>query len=58
MADAPTQFLELLQERPDPGLKFRIVRSCGQEEADAPHPLGLLRAHGEWPRKPRYHRTA
>ena len=33
-----------LQERPEPGLKFRIVRGCGQEHADAPHPLGLLRS--------------
>src|SRR5262245_24065418 len=48
-ADAPTQFLQLLQERPDPGLKFRIVRGCGQEDADAPHTLGLLRMRSERP---------
>jgi hypothetical protein len=35
-----------LQERPDAGLKFRIVRGCGQQHADAPHPVGLLRAGG------------
>ena len=38
-----------LQERPNTGLKLRIVRRCGQEHADAPHPLGLLRARGERP---------
>ena len=42
-----------LQERPDAGLKFRIVRGCGQEHADAPHPLGLLRARRERPRRRR-----
>ncbi|MGB6560087.1 MAG: hypothetical protein WBE96_22145 [Pseudolabrys sp.] len=41
---------QLLQERPHPGLKFRIVRGCGQEHADAPHPLALLRTRGERPR--------
>ena len=46
----PTQFLQRLQERPDPGLIFRIVRGCGQEHADTPHPLGLLRARRERPR--------
>jgi hypothetical protein len=29
-----------LQERPDAGLKYRIVRCCGQQNADAPHPVG------------------
>ena len=38
-----------LQERPDPGLNFRIVRGCRQEHADAPHALALLRAHRDWP---------
>jgi hypothetical protein len=28
------------------GLKFRIVRGCGQQHADAPHPLGLLCVRG------------
>ena len=40
-----------LQERCDAGLKFRIVRGCGQEHADAPHALGLLRARRERPRR-------
>ena len=43
-------------ERPDAGLKFRIVRGCGQEHADAPHPLGLLRARRERQSQP--HRRA
>src|SRR5262245_14040780 len=43
-ADAPAQLLQPLQERPDAGLKFHIVRSGGQDYADEPHPLGLLRA--------------
>ena len=42
-----------LQERPDAGLTFRIVRGCGQEHADAPHALGLLRARRERPRRRR-----
>ena len=36
-ADGPAQQRQRLQERPDAGLKFRIVRGCGQEHADAPH---------------------
>ena len=32
------------------GLKSRIVRARGQEHADAPHPLALLRARRERPR--------
>jgi hypothetical protein len=43
-ADAPARLLQPLQERPEPVLKYRIVRGCGQEHADAPHPLGLLPA--------------
>src|SRR3954463_5962397 len=34
-------------ERREAGLKFRIVRGCGEEYADAPHALGLLRVRGE-----------
>ena len=52
-ADGPAQLRQRLQERPDAGLKFRIVRGCGQEHADAPHPLGLLRARRERPRRRR-----
>ena len=50
VADGPTQLRQRLQERPDPGLKFRIVCGCRQQHADAPHPLALLRASDEWPR--------
>jgi hypothetical protein len=46
----PTQFLQRLPERADPGLIVRIVRACGQKYADTPHPLGLLRTCRERPR--------
>ena len=49
-ADVPAQLPQPLQERPEAGLKFRIIRGCGQKYADAPHPLGLLRARGKRPR--------
>src|SRR4029077_17687045 len=52
-ADGPAQLLQPLQERPDAGLKFRIVRGYGQEYADAPHRLRLLRARSQWPRRRR-----
>src|SRR5262252_3748312 len=39
-------------ERRDAGLKFRMVCGCGQEHADAPHPLARLRARRERPRCP------
>src|SRR5262249_34375156 len=48
-ADGPAQLPQRLQERPDAGLIFRIVRGCGQEYADAPHPLALLRPCPERP---------
>src|SRR6266481_5604938 len=48
-ADGPPRLLQPLQERPDAGLKFRIVGGCGQEHADASHTLGLLRARRERP---------
>ena len=49
----PAQLLQPLQERRDAGLIFRIVRGCGHKHADAPHPLGLLRARRERPRRRR-----
>jgi hypothetical protein len=49
--DGPAQQRERLQERPDPGLKCRVVGGSGQDDADAPHPLGLLRAHRQRPRR-------
>jgi hypothetical protein len=48
-ADGPTQLLQSLQERSDTGLKFQIVRGCGQENADSPYPLALLRTRRERP---------
>jgi hypothetical protein len=48
-ADDPAQLRQRLQERSDPGLKFRVVRGCGQDDADAPHPLALLRARRQRP---------
>ncbi len=48
-ADGPAQQPQRLQERPDAGLKFWVVRYCGQQHADASHALGLLRAHGKRP---------
>ena len=52
-ADGPARLLQALQERPDTRLIFRIICGCGQEYADAPHPLGLLRARRERPRRRR-----
>src|SRR5215510_10811810 len=50
-ADAPAGLLETLQERAEAGLKFPIVRSRGQENANEAHLLALLRAHRERPRR-------
>src|SRR6516165_2430441 len=50
LPDAPTRLLQPLQERPEAGLPYRIVRGCGQEHADPPHALALLRARRERPR--------
>src|SRR5215470_2017810 len=52
-ADGPSQQRQLLQERPDPGLPFRIVRSCGQEHADPTDALTLLCACRKRPRRRR-----
>src|SRR5262245_50973841 len=38
-------------ERSNPGLILRIVRDGGQQYADAPHPLTLLRVRCERPRR-------
>ena len=50
-AVGPAQLLQPLQERRDAGLSFRIVRGRGHQHANAPHPLGLLRARRERPRR-------
>src|SRR5215472_13846230 len=49
-ANAPTSLLETLQERPDAGLKFWIVRRRGQENANEAHALALLPPRCERPR--------
>src|SRR5262249_39192122 len=50
-ADGPAQERQRLQERPNAGLPFRIVRRCGQKHANAPNPLALLRLPRERPRR-------
>src|SRR5262249_33612708 len=50
-ADGPAKRLQPLQEGSEPCLVVRIVRRCGEEHADAPHPLALLRARRERPRR-------
>src|SRR5262245_40359842 len=50
-ADAPAGLLETLQERAEAGLKFPIVRSRGQENANEARLLALLRARRERPRR-------
>src|SRR5215471_20100711 len=52
-ADGPAQQSEFLQERSDARLKLRIVRGCGHDYADAPHPFALLRPHRERPSRRR-----
>src|SRR5262249_46857228 len=42
-----------LQERRQTGLAYRIVLGVWHEHADASHPLALLRAHRERPRRRR-----
>jgi len=52
-SDRPARFRKPLQERQQARLRFRIVRTAVHEHADAPHPLGLLRARRERPRSRR-----
>src|SRR5262249_51823222 len=49
--DGPAKFLQPLNKRRKPRLGFRIVGSHIHEHADTPHPLGLLGAGREWPRR-------
>jgi hypothetical protein len=44
------ELLQRLYERRVAGLSFRILRGRVHENADAPHPLDLLRARRERPR--------
>ena len=45
----PAQLFQPLQKRARTGLIFRIIRSAGHKQANAPDPLGLLRARGKRP---------
>jgi hypothetical protein len=40
----PAELLKSLAQRRDAGLPYRIVRGEWHEQADASHPVGLLRA--------------
>jgi len=42
-----------LQERPEAGLSFGIVRGQAEQDADAPLPLALLCTRYKWPRRRR-----
>src|SRR5262249_57911573 len=46
----PSELLQALQESVETGLRLWIARRRGHEDADAPHPLALLRARRERPR--------
>src|SRR5262249_45885245 len=50
-ADAPAGLLETLQESAEAGLKFPIVRTRGQENANEAYLLPLLRPRRERPRR-------
>jgi len=50
-AISPAQLRQALQERRHAGLIFRTIRGRGHEHADARHPLRLLRARRERPRR-------
>src|SRR5262249_17524937 len=49
----PAQFLQSLQDRRAVGLCYWIVRRRIHEQADPPHPRGLLRPHRHRPRRGR-----
>src|SRR5262249_18939000 len=53
--DGPAKFLQPLNKRGKPRLGSRIVGSHIHEHADSPHPLGLLGAGRD---RPRRHRAA
>src|SRR5262249_13234906 len=50
-AAEPPKSREPLREGCHASLSFAVVRSIRQQHADAPHPLGLLRARRERPRR-------
>jgi hypothetical protein len=47
----PAELLESLAERRDKGLSFRVALGICHQHVDPPHPLRLLRACGEGPRR-------
>src|SRR5262249_60796282 len=47
----PAQLLQPLQEPRNAGLKYRIVRGCGQEYANTSQSVGLLSTRRKWPRR-------
>src|SRR5262249_41193260 len=52
-ADGPARLLQTLQKYSIARLSERIVGNKVMEDADAPHPLALLRARRKWPRRRR-----
>ena len=48
-AIGPAKVLEALLEGREAGLHFRIIFAKGNQHADPPHPLGLLRPRRERP---------
>jgi hypothetical protein len=50
-AVGPAQFQQALLEHREANLPLRIVRGDTHEHANAPHPLALLRARRERPRR-------
>src|SRR5262249_39371493 len=49
----PPELLKLLSERLDMRLSFQVVLGIAHQHPDAPHPLALLRARRERPRRRR-----
>ena len=47
----PPELLESIAERRDTGLSFRVALGIPHQRADPPHPLALLRARRERPRR-------
>jgi hypothetical protein len=47
----PAELLESLAERRDKGLSFQVALGVCHKHIDPPHPLRLLRARGEGPRR-------
>jgi len=47
----PAELLESLAERRDKGLSFQVALGACHQHINPPHPLRLLRARGEGPRR-------